>query len=293
MSKLVNISVDGEEGGLPINEFKLENMARNPAICMIAKRSSGKSWVCRSIMNHYKDVPIGLIIAPTDKLNGFYGEFFPSTYIYYIYESDILKRLLTRQKKMLEKAKKKYIEKKKKCDPRAILLMDDCLSQKSVWKKDPLISEIFFNGRHYQVMFILTMQYSLGITPELRNNFDYIFLLREDFINNQQRLYNNYAGMFPSFDSFRQVFRELTKNYGAMVISNRGVGNAEDEIDEITSKIYWFKAKKITDAEFGCKQFNEYHKNNYDPKWLEKEEIFKLDDIKKGVKIKVNKKISD
>ena len=35
------------------------------------------------------------------------------------------------------------------------------------------------NGRHYKILFILTMQYALGIPPNLRTNIDYVFILRK------------------------------------------------------------------------------------------------------------------
>ena len=46
--------------------------------------------------------------------------------------------------------------------------------------------------RYLPSTFILAMQYSLGIQPELRSNFDFIFLLGEDFINNRKKLYEHY-----------------------------------------------------------------------------------------------------
>ena len=61
------------------------------------------------------------------------------------------------------------------------------MSSKGSWIKDPNILELFFNGRHHHISFILTMQFSLGIPPEMRSNFDYIFLLAEDFISNRKR----------------------------------------------------------------------------------------------------------
>ena len=88
------------------------------------------------------------------------------------------------------------------------------MSSKHLWLKDPNMLVIFNEGRHYQLTFILTMQYCLGIQPELRSNFDYIFLLGEDFISNRKRLYEHYAGMYPSFDIFQQVFNEITADYG-------------------------------------------------------------------------------
>jgi hypothetical protein len=275
-----SVLLDGNS--LPIMEFKLDSLCPNPSICMIAKRGSGKSWVCRSIIHHFRDIPVGVIIAPTDLMNSFYGKFFPESFIHYEYRSDIIENLLFRQKKMIDKMKKKYGE-KKKCNPRAFLVMDDCLSSKGSWMKDQPIMDMFFNGRHYQVTYILTMQFPLGIKPELRCNFDYIFLLGEDFCSNQKRLYDHYAGMFPNFNTFKDVFLQLTSNYGSMVIVNRGVRT------NILEKIFFYRAKNIKMKSIGCDQINDYSKNNYNPDWNTNDDfnVDKFMDCKNKSKIKI------
>lgn len=259
-----DVRLDGDRS-LPIKEFQLETMCENPAIIMIAKRASGKSWVCRAILKHFKDIPVGIIIAPTEKMAtpAFYSDFIPDTYIHYEYRSEIIEKLIYRQDKMIEKQQEKEKE-GKIIDPRAFILMDDCLSTKGSWMKDQPIMELLFNGRHYRLMYLLTMQFALGITPELRCNFDYIFLLAEDFYSNLKRLYDHYAGMFPTFDSFRQVFKELTSDFGAMVIVNRGARTS------FLEKVYWYKASNEKVGLIGCKQFVEYHNSNYDAEWKKK-----------------------
>ena len=69
--------------------------------------------------------------------------------------------------------------------------MDDCLSDKGTWANDKPIKQVMFDGRHYKLIFILTMQFPLGIKPELRSNFDYIILLADDFISNIKKMYKN------------------------------------------------------------------------------------------------------
>ena len=254
---------NGKSDKLPIKTFNLNQFVDDPAIIMIAKRGSGKSWVVRGILEYYKDIPVGMIISPTDRMSSFYGKFFPDTFIFYEYKSEIMERILNRQMDFIDKAKKKLKE-GKKLDPRAFLIMDDCLGQKGSWVRDKPIQELLFNGRHYKLMYILTMQFPLGITPELRCNFDYIFLLATDFISDKKRIYDHYAGMFPTFDSFRQVFDQLTDDYGSMVIVNRGVKKT------LFEKIYWYKAPdldELTTVNIGCKQFRNYHKDNYNPDW--------------------------
>lgn len=249
------------EQSLPVKEFKLEQMCPNPSICMLAKRASGKSWVCRAILKNFTYLPGGLIISPTERMSSFYGKFFPQTYIHYEYSSDVLDSLLKRQREMINKCIVHY-KKGKKVDPRAFLLMDDCLASKGTWLKDPGIMEMFFNGRHYQLIFILTMQYPLGITPEMRSNFDYIFLLADNFKSNRKRLYEHYAGVFDTQRIFEKVFDQLTENFGCMVIVNRG---AEKDLSKV---IFRYKAPPPTKDLFsGSQQFMSFHKNNFDPNW--------------------------
>ena len=275
-----DVNLNGSEK-LPINEFKLADMCLNPSIVMVAKRGSGKSYVCRAILNHFKDIPVGLIISPTDRMSCFYGNFIPDSYIHYQYKSDIIEKLLFRQQQIIDKEKLKKAQ-GKKIDTRAFIVMDDCLSKRGTWMKDQPIQELLFNGRHYHIMYILTMQYPLGITPELRGNFDYIFLLAEDFISNLKRIYEHYAGMFPDFNSFKQAFSQLTEDYGCMVISNRGARAS------FLQKVFWYRAPLINDEDItiGCKQYRKYHENNYDKKWSTKSKMFDINEY-------VNKKKKD
>lgn len=273
-SKDIKINVgNGRCDRLPIKTFTFKMFVSDPAIIMIAKRGSGKSWVVRAVIEYFRDIPAGLIIAPTDRMNCFYGNFFPDTYIHYEYKSEIIERVLSRQQAIIDKEKEKNAQ-NKNIDTRCFVIMDDCLGQKGSWVRDKPIQELLYNGRHYKIMYILTMQFPLGITPELRSNFDYIFLLADDYISNLKRMYDHYAGMFPSFDSFRQVFAQLTEDYGAMVIVNRGARKS------LFEKIFWYKAPDLTTmyGNIGCNQFREFHKNNYDDYWKNKKNKFNVDE---------------
>lgn len=272
---------------IPIPEFSLNEMEGNPSIAMIAKRGSGKSFVVRAILEKYKHIPVGIIISPTEQDNPFYAKFFPNAFIFYEYNSEIIKKLLFRQRMIIKKAKEKS-DHGKHIDPRVIIVMDDCLASKGAWAKDPAIHDLLFNGRHRQIMYILTMQFPLGIKPELRSNFDYVFLLADDQGTNIKRLFDHYAGMFPDFNSFRQIFRQLTQNYESMVIRNRGAR------ESLLEKIAFYRAPDLQNAEinFGCKQFRRYNELNYDKDWEEKKFSVDYDKFlvdKKKSKISVKK----
>lgn len=243
-----------------ILEFHLDKMVINPSIVMIAKRGSGKSFVTRDVVYHYRHIPGGVVIAPTDRMSAFYKFFFPDLYIHYDIKDTILKKILLRQSEMIEKSREKK-KQGKKVDPSGILVMDDCLARKKSWGKDESIMEILMNGRHYQLTYILTMQTPLGITPDLRLNFDYVFLLKEDSTINKKKLWDNYASMFPTIFAFEKVFAKCTEDYRSMVIDNRKPS------DTIQEKVYWFKAKERKFS-FGSKSFKDLHKKYYDPTFI-------------------------
>ena len=253
---------------IPIKKFDINNMVDYCTIAIIAKRASGKSFLTKEIMFQKRNIVSTIVISRTEKLNSFYSEFIPDIYIYSEYDSDILTRIFKRQSIMNEYNKTRQKNNKESKDDSLMLIMDDCMSSKGTWLNDPNILELFFNGRHHHISFILTMQYSVGIPPEMRSNFDYIFLLAEDIISNRKRLYEHYAGMFPTFDIFQQVFTDITEDYGILVIDNR------IHSKNITDKVFWYKAKKVPSFKLGNKKFHKYHKELYDDNWNNRIELF-------------------
>ena len=253
---------------LRLKRFSIKDMVEHATIAMIAKRASGKSYLTREILYHKRDLPSAVVISRTEKLNKFYGEFIPDSYIFDNFDTDILTRIYSRQAKCSEDNDKRSKDGKKQKDDRLMLIMDDCMSSKGTWVKDQNILELFFNGRHHHVSFILTMQFSLGIPPELRSNFDYIFLLGEDFISNRKRLYEHYAGMFPTFDIFQQVFNEVTADYGCMVINNK------IHSKKLEDKVFWYKASPVPDFKIGNRLYKKYSDKFFDPKHSKRVPIF-------------------
>ena len=103
MSK--DISMGGQK--IQLSKFDLKDLVENARIAVIAKSGSGKSWVIRDIVRVKKDVPGGCVIAPTDKLTGFYNDIFYPSFIYHAYDETIIPRLLNRQQVMIEKSKER------------------------------------------------------------------------------------------------------------------------------------------------------------------------------------------
>ena len=137
--------------------------------------------------------------------------------------------------------------------------------------------------RHWKVMLLITMQYPLGIPPTLRTNIDYVFILREPYIANRKRIYENYAGMFPTFESFCQVMDQCTENYECLVINNNVKSN------KIQDQVFWYKAEAHNDFKLGSKEFWELSKQINDDDDDGGEQYDPNNVKKRGPKISVKK----
>jgi len=228
---------------------------KGPVIVLIGRRDTGKSFLVQDLMYHHQDIPIGTVISGTEAGNGFFAAHVPKLFIHDAYNTAIIENILKRQKAVLKQVKKEQeAYKKSSIDPRTFVVLDDCLYDNK-WTKDVMMRLLFMNGRHWKIMLVITMQYPLGIPPNLRTNIDYVFILREPYIANRKRIYDNYAGMFPTFESFCQVMDQSTENYECLVINNNAKSN------KLQDQIFWYKAQQHGPFKLGSKEFWEISKN--------------------------------
>ena len=230
-----------KEIGIKLEKFKMEWIANNKIIVMIGSRGRGKSTILLDYLYHNQDVPFVTCVSPTDNFNHTFTPHVPSRFIYARYTPHLTENFLMRQKGL--KAKKMEAQmgvgdgRYANVDCRGMLIMDDCLADNKGWKSDETLKWIFFNGRHADITFILTMQYQVGIPPEYRTNIDWVFLCKENKRIERQKLWKYYAGIFPKFEMFEQIFMKCTTDKKCMVINQL----AESEVLE--EQVFWFKAK--------------------------------------------------
>jgi hypothetical protein len=248
------------------------NESKGPVVVLLGRRDTGKSFLVRDLLYYHQDIPIGTVVAGTEEGNGFYGKLVPKLFIHNEYNMAIIENILKRQRQVLKQIKKEMETfKRSNIDPRAFVILDDCLYD-ATWTRDKMMRLLFMNGRHWKIMLIITMQYPLGIPPTLRTNIDFVFILREPYIANRKRIYENYAGMFPTFESFSQVMDQCTENYECLVINNNAKSN------KLQDQVFWYKAENHGDFKLGSKEFWELSKGigsddedeQYDPNNVKK-----------------------
>ena len=268
---------------IQLKKFDMSSIPSDSVVVFIGKRNTGKSFLCKDLLYYHKEIPVGTVISGTESANCFYGNIVPNMFIHDEYSSDIIKNLLKRQK-TVKKGLQYELEHRgnSNINPNSFLILDDCLYDSS-WTKDKYVRTLFMNGRHWHILFVITMQFPLGIPPNLRTNIDYVFILRENIMSNRKRIYEHYAGMFPNFEVFSQVLDQCTENYECLVINNNSKSN------KLNEQVFWYKAINHPPFKIGSSSLWQHHTKYFNPEHDSDEDISKTIK-KKQVNVKKIKK---
>lgn len=242
-----------------VKKFDMKRVPQDAVCVFIGRRRTGKSTLVRDLLFNHQNLPLGTVISGTEESNGAYGKMIPPIFIHPEYSPLILDNYVKRQKKIMksiqDEAAQGIVSKK---DPRSFLILDDCMYDDS-WTHDKNIRYLFMNGRWLKVFFIITMQYPLGIQPALRTNVDFVFILREPYMTNRKRIYDNYGSAFPSFEFFCQMMDQLTENYGCIVIDNTS------QSSKLEDTVYYYRAETHPDFKIGAPELWRFSQNNIKP----------------------------
>jgi len=263
---------------LRLKKFDIRSIPSDSVVLFIGKRNTGKSFLVKDLLYYHQDIPIGTVISGTESANRNYGKMVPPLFVHDEYTPELLDKVIKRQKIIVNKMNcdLEY----RNVDPRAFMVLDDCLYDNK-WVRDINIRSCFMNGRHFKLFFLLTMQYALGIPPNLRTNVDYVFILRENIFSNRKRIYEQYAGMFPTFDIFNQVMDSCTENFECIVVHNGAKSN------KLEDQVFWYKATDHPDFRLCLDSFWEKNDSEYDP-GFDEEEVQLSDGYSKKRNIHIN-----
>jgi hypothetical protein len=197
-------------------------------------------------------IPVAQIFSGTEDSNHFYCNKFPGICVFNKLDLKAIEQFAIRQK-----AAKELLP-----NPWAIQILDDCTDDPSVFKK-PIIQSYYKNGRHWKMLHILSLQYCMDIPPAIRTNVDFTFLLKEQNVKTRKALYENFAGVFETFNDFCQVMDAITEDFTALVIKNTGTSN------QLSDCVFYYKArdpsKTPSNWRFGHPSAWEFHNERMDP----------------------------
>ena len=230
-----------------LSEFDPETIKLDGTIVAVGKRRTGKSWVFRNLMYLMKDkIPAGIVISQTDELNKFWRQYMPSKFIFPRYEPEILDAVFHRQKKILNDPNLTEEQKDKKAP--FFILLDDVISDQRL-KYDENLMELFVAGRHYRLFILITTQYAKAITPTLRGNTDYCFIMKTIQQRQREALWEDF-GDFLTKDAFAQILDAYTEDNEVLVIDTC----PEHHVNPL-EMLYWWKVVDPGNFKMGSEDY--------------------------------------
>ena len=202
---------------IKLKQYSTNDMKSNRIIILIGKRGTGKSVLMMDLLYRMSD---RFDLAAETKQK--FLTCLPSGMIHDRFEPKVVDSLVMLQQQNPKKR-------------RVLLVLDDCMYDKSVMKCDSL-REIFMNGRHMNITFVCCIQYLMQMPPEMRAQVDYVFALRENIRSNKKRLWEYFFGVFDSYGEFSHILDAATVNHGCLVLDNTITST------EVLQCISYFKA---------------------------------------------------
>lgn len=237
-----------------IHEFPLNDMKPNSKLVIIGKPGSGKSTLIRDIIKAYRYMfPVAAVMSGTEENNHFYSQMFHDLYVESGYSEDLLERFERRQKMAMRMNPE---------GSKAMLIIDDCSDDPKFFNR-PLMQRYYKNGRHWEMMFILALQYCKDIGASIRDATDYIFIFRNPNEETRKKIYMNYAGAVGSYKDFCDLMDQLVEDYQCLVIDNRNQSN------NISESVFYYKARMHPEElKFGCTEYRQWAEQRHNPNYV-------------------------
>lgn len=201
-----------------LKKLKLESLDPTRLCMMFGRRGSGKSKVVKAVLSALgKRFRSGIVFSKMEHINNEFKSMIPDSFIHRKIDFDMIENFL----KHCEKKKSMWLEAgaDPETEPFYFMLFDDQMEDKKVFK-DPIMRNLFLNGRHANLFIIVTCQQFMDLDITMRDSVDYCFFMRTTKQKEIQKIHEHFCGHFASPKQFHKVFMEATADYRCLVLNN-------------------------------------------------------------------------
>lgn len=198
-----------------LKKFNLEKLIVGDNIFIVGRRNSGKSTLISKIINFFKDIPVEIVISPTETLERFYNKdnkFI--NHIHHEYNTSLIGRMIKKQK---DNINSHIIE-----DNQRFVVLDNCLLLPEF--NDKNLTDLLINGFFYKTINIIAAAYPIGFGKYFKTSIDYLFIFRDTHILYIRLIYDEYFKELMKYEEFLDLFKKYTTEYKSIVIDFKDNG---------------------------------------------------------------------
>lgn len=235
---------------LQLRKFDISKTKDLSTVILLGKRNTGKSVLTADWMYHKRQqFPGGIVMSGTEEVTGFFKKQcgIPDQFIYNEFDADVLQKVIDRQKARYKAGKPRQ----------CFIVLDDVFFDAKDIFKEKCVRQLFMNGRHIGIFLLITAQ-SLELPPYVRDNVDYVCVLRQSNNFAREKMYKTLFSQFPTYKYFCQVLDSCTESYECLVYDQTQQSN------KLTDCFFWYKAKMRPDGSWkmGSREFHTFHKTH-------------------------------
>ena len=196
----------------------------NKAICIIAKRNSGKSEIIKYLLkysisqNQFNKV---YVICPTNSINHFYDSIIDKNNIKDVYDEEWVELLISKMSKINDG---KTSQKDK---PYNVLLILDDVANDKAFAHSATIKKLYGRGRHSFISIICVSQQLHSLATIQRSNSDFL-ICGQINSSNINLLCDEFRAPIVTKKEFIELYKKCTSNYNFFVINNNSIQDIDD-----------------------------------------------------------------
>lgn len=222
-------------------EFDPTTMPSDAACVVLGKRRTGKSHLVRDIISKIYDRYPTVIVSTGTRFNGFWQEIMPEEYVHEGFDEDLIRRIMAEQEKKINE-RRRHVENKQqeedasedtftygerdhanandiKKNINLLYILDDVASEEHLHSSLAL-GAMFTKGRHYNISVWLLSQYVYAMSPAIRGNVDYAFIMHQSQRRSKEAIADEFMSQIPRRRDAAALMSKATPGYQCLVINN-------------------------------------------------------------------------
>lgn len=235
--------------------FRIDRLPDAGFELYLGRRGTGKTTLCRYVTQQSPRAQVAMhtVIAGSDRVRQSWAHVVPPLYVHEP-SVDILRDIINDRKKLVSRYTSRGQPFPK--EMHLVLILDDVASITEFMKSSEL-RWLASNGRHAEITVRLLAQYVTQVIPEIRSQFDIIYVMATANRRTITTLQNEFVSCVTP-RVFRSVLSALTQDHGALVIDNRSNGmNISDCVFELRASV------PVEERPLGSPAFIAYAKAHY------------------------------
>lgn len=206
---------------VPVLEpFDMTKIHGNSLVLTIAQKERGNDLLICDILSRHQTITSGCIIGTRSP---HLYESFPYE-IHEQYPAKVIKHVVRQQSMQFD-----FATRCRTVTP--CVLVIDSLSDVALLQQ-PSVCTMMMVGANLKMLRVLSIQQPISMPPSFRASIGFVFIFRPDSEGTGWRIYNQFAGMFATFQLFcNTIDHYLHDDYTCLVIYNGAKGiNLEDTV---------------------------------------------------------------